>query len=226
MSKTRFVLSITVVALLVATPAMGQLRNSPTLALAPGDADGATSIGAGWGRGLNDNSGKLNSFILGGVRSMEKVSFAVLGGYVLDKLPDVDEITVGGHVAYNALNDPDQPVSVGIQGGIEWMSVDGTPDNTTLLNFPVGVSISGSTEAGSMAVRPWVMPRVQFTRSSGGGTASSTETDFGASAGVSARSEGGVGIALSVDWLYTDDGTGSNNVSQLLFGASVFYRLP
>ena len=38
---------------------MGQLNNSPVLALPAGDADGATSIGAGWGRGLNDQSGKL-----------------------------------------------------------------------------------------------------------------------------------------------------------------------
>ena len=46
MSKTKSVFSIAVVALLVATPAMGQLLNYPIVALPAGDADGATSIGA------------------------------------------------------------------------------------------------------------------------------------------------------------------------------------
>ncbi len=226
MIKTRFAFSIAVVALLVATPAMGQLGNFPVIALPAGDADGTTFIAGGWGRGLNDQSGKLNSFVFGAARAMEKVSFAVLGGYVVDVLPDVSEISFGGQIAYNVVNDPDQPVGVGIQGGIEWMSVDNTPENVTLWNFPVGVSLSGSTEAGSMAVRPWVMPRVQWTRvgDGGSGAGSSTDTDFGASAGVSGTTEGGFGIGLSIDWLNTDDGTGSN-ASQWLFGALVFYAL-
>ncbi len=224
MSKTRFVFSIAVVALLVATPAMGQLINYPVFALGPSNADGATTIGAGWGRGLNDNSGKLNAFGVGVSRAMEMVSFGVGGTYVREAAgPDASEIALRGSVAYNV--PLDGSVAVGIQGGIEWMSLDGTPDNTSLLNFPIGVSIQGSTEAGSLTIPLWVMPRVQFTRASSGG-ASNTETDFGIAGGVSGVSEGGVGLALSIDWLYTDDGTGTNNVSQLLFGAAIIYQLP
>ena len=62
-------------ALLITTPAMGQLINFPVLALAPGGADGATSIGGGFARGLNDNSGKQSAFGAGIARSMERVSF-------------------------------------------------------------------------------------------------------------------------------------------------------
>jgi hypothetical protein len=69
------------------------------------------------------------------------------------------------------------------------------------------------------------MPRVQFLRSSTGDV-SSTDTDFGIAGGVSGVSEGGVGLALSIDWLYTDDGSGSNNVSRILFGAAIIYQLP
>ena len=227
MPKTRFVFSIAVAALLVATPVMGQLNNFPVLALPAGDADGTTFIAGGWGRGLNDQSGKLNSFVLAAARAMEKVSFAVLGGYVVDVLPDVSEISFGGQIAYNVVNDPDQAVGVGIQGGIEWMSVDGTPDNITLWNFPVGVSLSGSTEAGSMAVRPWVMPRVQFTRVGSVGTVdSATETDFGASAGVGFTSEGGFGFGVAIDWLIGEDiAVPADNASSIGFSAYVAYTL-
>ena len=223
MNKARFVSSIAVAALLVATPATGQLANFPILALPAGDADGATSIGAGWGRGLNETSGKLDAIAVGVARAMETVSFGVMGSYVLDAAFDAageltSEIALGGSVAYNA--PMDGSIDVGIQGGIEWMS----PEGATVLNFPLGVSIAGATEAGSMAVRPWVMPRVQFFRVSPETGDSNTETDFGASGGVSGVTEGGFGVGLSIDWLLTDDGTGSNT-SQWLFGAAVFYAL-
>ena len=218
MNKTRFVFSIAVVALMVATPATGQLLNSPVLALPAGDADGATSIGAGWGRGLNDQSLKLNSFGAGVVRAMEKVSFGVFGSYVIDAGgADASEATFGGSVAYHVMNDDDSPATVSIQGGIGYIKFA-----ETVWNFPISVAMSGSTEAGNMMVRPWVMPRVQFTRM--GGTNSSTETDFGASAGVGVFSEGGVGLSLSFDWLLVDDGTGSNT-SNLGLGVVLVYQL-
>ncbi len=116
----------------------------------------------------------------------------------------------------------DGPVGLSLQTGIGY-----TKDaaDETLLNFPVGVVISGSTEAGSMMVTPWVMPRVQFTRT--GGTASSTETDFGASGGVSLYTEGGWGLGLTLDWLIEQDLlVPADNASRIGFSAAVIYQLP
>ena len=199
MSKTKSVFSIAVVALLVATPAMGQLLNYPITALPAGDADGATSIGAGWGRGLNEDSGKLNAFGVGITRAMETVSFSVAGVYV-----NSSDIGLGGRLAYNGLAE-----NIGIQGGIEWKS----PDAGTQLNLPIGISFSG----GSESVTYSVMPRVQFTRTSAS-SATTTETDFGASAGIGFVTEGGVGLALSGDWV--------SGTSSILVGAAVYYVLP
>ena len=198
MRKTRFVFSIAVAALLVATPAMGQLLNYPITALPAGDADGATSIGAGWGRGLNEDSGKLNAFGVGITRAAETVSYQLAGAYV-----NSSDIALKGTLAYNALAE-----NIGIQGGIEWKS----PDAGTQLNFPIGISFSG----GSESVTYSVMPRVQFTRTSG--TTTTTETDFGASAGIGFVTEGGVGLALSGDWV--------SGTSSILVGAAVYYALP
>ena len=199
MRKTRFVFSIAVAALLVATPAMGQLLNYPIVALPAGDADGATSIGAGWGRGLNEDSGKLNAFGAAVTRAAETVSWQLAGAYV-----NSSDIGLRGTLAYNALAE-----NIGIQGGIEWKS----PDAGTQLNFPIGISFSG----GSESVTYSVMPRVQFTRTSAS-SATTTATDFGASAGIGFVTEGGVGLALSGDW-----GSGT---SSILVGAAVYYALP
>jgi hypothetical protein len=210
---------IAAMALLVATPAMGQLVNFPVLALAPGDADGNTSIGAGWGRGLNDQSGKLNLFGAGIQRSMEMVSFGINGGYLRSGVTGVDnEVALAGSVAYHL--PVDGPASVSIQSGIGWFN----PFESVLI-FPFGVAISGSSEAGSATVSPWVMPRVQFTRV--GGTASSTETDFGASGGVSVQTEGGFGFGVALDWLLQQDQlVPADNASSLGVGVYVFYALP
>ena len=198
MRKTRFVFSIAVAALLVATPAMGQLLNYPIVALPAGDADGATSIGAGWGRGLNEDSGKLNAFGAAVTRATETVSYQLAGAYV-----NSSDIALKGTLAYNALAE-----NIGIQGGIEWKS----PDAGTQLNFPIGISFSG----GSESVTYSVMPRVQFTRTSG--TTTTTDTNFGASAGIGFVTEGGVGLGLSGDWV--------SGTSSILVGAAVYYQLP
>ena len=199
MRKTGFVFSIAVAALLVATPAMGQLTNYPVTVLPAGDADGATSIGAGWGRGLNEDSGKLNAFGVGITRAAETVSYSVAGVYV-----NSSDIGLGGRLAYNGLAE-----NIGIQGGIEWKS----PDAGTQLNLPIGISFSG----GSESVTYSVMPRVQFTRTSAS-SATTTDTDFGASAGIGFVTEGGVGLALSGDWV--------SGTSSILVGAAVYYQLP
>ena len=199
MSKTKSVFSIAVVALLVATPAMGQLTNYPVTVLPAGDADGATSIGAGWGRGLNEDSGKLNAFGAAITRAAETVSYQFAGVYV-----NSSDIALRGTLAYNALAE-----NIGIQGGIEWKS----PDAGTQMNFPIGISFSG----GSESVTYSVMPRVQFTRTSAS-SATTTDTDFGASAGIGFVTEGGVGLALSGDWV--------SGTSSILVGAAVYYQLP
>ena len=199
MRKTGFVFSIAVAALLVATPAMGQLTNYPVTVLPAGDADGATSIGAGWGRGLNEDSGKLNAFAAGVGRSAETVSYQLAGAYV-----NSSDIALRGTLAYNALAE-----NIGIQGGIEWKS----PDAGTQLNLPIGISFSG----GSGSVTYSVMPRVQFTRTSAS-SATTTDTDYGASAGIAFVTEGGVGLGLSGDWV--------SGTSSILVGAGVYYALP
>ena len=220
MNKTRFVFSIAVAALLVATPAMGQLPGFPVFGLTPADGDAATSVGAGYGRGLNDQSGKQDAIGVGVLRAMETVTFGVFGSYNLSGVTGVDdEVAFAGAVAYHLPVGDDGPVDVSVQTGIGWIN-----PGESILNFPVGVVISGSTTAGSLTVPLWIMPRVQFTRV--GGTNSNTETDFGASGGVSFYTEGGWGLGLTLDWLIEQDiAVPADNASRIGFSAGVSYRL-
>ncbi len=218
MTQHKFVFSFAwIAALLIAMPATGQLINFPVLALAPGDADGATSIGAGFARGLNDNSGKQSGFAAGVVRGMERVSFGVSGGYVAT---DTDELTLAGRVGVHVLPDNDAPVQVTVQSGLGWMSVDGTPDNTSLLNIPVGVAIQSNNDGPG---RVWVMPRWNFLRDSTGGV-SDTESKFGVSAGGSYSTENGVGFFAAFDLQRFEAGT--EDLSSFGFMLGAFYSLP
>ena len=227
MDKTTAV-SIAVAALLIATPALGQRFHVPVLPLPV--ADGELSIAGGIAGGMDDNSGKLDAFGGSIAYAMERFSFGMGWAYVRD-VPQADstksEFTLAPVVAaYHLPILDDSPVTVSIQSGIGWMSVaSAVPnDNTTLLNIPIGVSVQGSTTAGSLQIPLWVMPRVQFTRSSTGG-ASSTETDFGASAGVLVVWKSGIGIGMTIDWLRTDDGTGTGtDSSEWLFGLGMSHR--
>ena len=224
MNNPRFVFYIAAVALLVATPATGQLTNTPVLALAQGDADGVNSVGAGYARGLNDQSGKLDTFGAGFARAMEMVSYGVYGAYVYSGLTGVDnEVSLAGSVAYHVPMAGDSPVSVSLQTGIGWINA-----TSSVLNFPVGVAIQGSSQAGSLTVRPWVMPRIQWTRVGDVGIIpGNTEADFGASAGVGFVSQGGFGFGLAADLLFEEDiAVATDNASRLGFLVYVTYTLP
>ena len=83
------------------------------------------------------------------------VSYGVYGAYVYSGITGVDnEVSLAGSVAYHVPMADDSPVSVSLQTGIGWINA-----TSSALNFPVGVAIQGSTQAGSVVVRPWVMPR-------------------------------------------------------------------
>ena len=79
MTTHKTVFALASAALLVAAPAMGQVLNHPVMVLPQGADDGATFFGVQYGKGLNDDSGKYNSFLLAGGRAMERVSFALNG---------------------------------------------------------------------------------------------------------------------------------------------------
>ena len=190
-----------IVALLVATPAMGQLANYPVLSLAPGSAYGTTSVGVAFGRGVRNNSLDESVFVARVERGLKTVSFGATAGYIAS---DPYKLTLSGSIAGHLLRDS-SPVQVSLQTGLGWIRQDILNLNLTTLHIPVGVAIQAN---GFGNLRPWVMPRVSFFQSSGNAVVrSSTATEFGGSAGISYASEVGVGFNLSFDYLHVTGGT-------------------
>ena len=194
MNQHKLVFSIaSIVALLVATPALGQLTNFPVLSLAPGSGYGSTSFGSAFGSGVKNNSIERSVFVARIERGLETVSFGADVGYIAG---DTDNLTFAGSVAAHLLSD--SPVQVSFQTGLGWIRQDILTSNLTTLHIPVGVSIQGT---GFGKVRPWVMPRVSFTQFSGDAVASSnTDTEFGGSAGIAFATDVGVGFSLAYDY--------------------------
>ncbi len=100
MNQQKFVFSFAwIVALLVATPAMGQLTNFPVLALAPGSAYGTTSVGAAFGsRGVKNYSMDRSVFAARIERGLETFSFGATAGYIAS---DPYRLTFAGSVAHH-----------------------------------------------------------------------------------------------------------------------------
>ena len=164
MNQHKFVFSFAwIAALLVATPAMGQLLNHPVQALPAGDAAGTTFVAAQSARGLNDNSGKQNSFAAGVGRAMEKVSFMGMAGYVAS---DTDQLTLGANMAVHLLSDDSTPVQVSLQGGFGWASLDVLTESLSIMSFPIGLAIQGRPSGNATTVTPWLMPRLDISRAS------------------------------------------------------------
>lgn len=197
-----------------ALPASAQLWFFPDYQVpSVGPTGPATFIAGTYGRGLNEASGQADA--IGGVvgRTGESVSF--LGGVGLVTGDGSDELTVGGAVGVDVAQGESATVSV--QGGIGWMSVDFFTETLTMLRFPIGVAIKGQVESPEAVIVPWVMPRVNISRISAGGN-SETETDFGASAGVSFTFPSGFGVHTALDILLS-------NTNLWYFGGGVHYLL-
>lgn len=200
MEQHRFVFSFAaIVALLVATPAMGQVTNLPVLSLAPGSGYGTTSVGTAFARGIQNDAWDNSVFVARVERGLETVSFGATVGYIAS---NPYNLSLSAGVAAHVLNA--FPVHVSIQSGLGWTRQDVLSLNLTTLHIPVGIAIQGT---GFGNLRPWVMPRVSFVQTSGEAVgASRTSTEMGGSAGITFTSGLGVGLSLAYDYLDASGG--------------------
>lgn len=198
-----FVMMTMMLAVFGVTPVAAQLFGFPDYALPSAGDTPATWLAGGYGRGLNDDSGKSDSFAGAIGRTTGRFSYLGAAGFVTG---DDDEFTLGGALGVDLIQDADTPVQLTLQGGIGWMNVDVLDGSVTFLRFPVGLALKGDAGNGSTSVTPWIMPRLDILRSSGGGFDSDTETNFGVSGGVSVTGQNGFGAHAALDYLAAGDG--------------------
>ena len=205
MSRNKFAFSFAwIAALLVATPATGQLVGFPVFAVPSGDGDASNTVAAQWNRGLNSDSGENGGFAAYFVRSTEMLSFNVAVGKLIG---DVGEFTFGGQASYHLVSAEDATVS--LQAGVGYMALSndalGVPlvgGDLKTLRIPVGLAFEARpSEFG----RIWLMPRLDLVRSTND-AGTSTVREFGMSVGASVSSEGGLGIHAAIDFVNVEGG--------------------
>jgi hypothetical protein len=137
--------------------------------------------------------------------------------------PGDNDISVGATLNYKIFGGPLIPLSVTLQGGIGYSkpNVGLLPGDEDELRFPVGLGFALIIPNPALAIQPWLAPRLDIIRVSGGGL-SDTETSFGLSGGVELNLLSGFGLHAAYDRVFTDGG----DPSVFGFGAHFAFRIP
>lgn len=115
------------------------------------------------------------------------------------------------------------PVSVNAQVGLGyWQDKDffGPGLDRKNVNIPVGLGIALNVPTPGLSIKPWVAPRMQYTRTSG--SVDDSQTKFGISAGVNLGLVGGINGRVAYDQITFDQG--GTDVKTKVFSVGLGYN--
>jgi hypothetical protein len=172
----------------------------------------------------NEDAGKGTAFALAGRAGFGPLgATAILSTFNPDG-PGESDLSVGATLNYKVFGGPLIPLSVTLQGGIGYSKPDSgflPGDDVNEFRFPVGLGFALTIPNPALAIRPWLAPRVDIIRSSGGGT-SDTETNFGLGGGLELNLLNGLGAHAAYDRVFMDGG----DPSVFGIGAHYAFRIP
>lgn len=212
MKRARALLCGVCLVALTAVPASAQFWFSPDQALPSGSLVPAAFFAADYARGVNSASGKLD--FLGAAVGGTFTRVSVMGGLGVVSGGGNSDVTLGAAAGIDLLSAPAAPIKLMLQGGLGYIKMAGV----TRIRIPIGLAIKGNIPSPSATITPWVMPRLDIKRASGGGN-SDTQLDAGASAGLAVTLPSGLGFHAALDLLLADGG------EPLLFGIGAHYML-
>lgn len=134
------------------------------------------------------------------------------------------KVSVGGSLNYKVFGGPLIPLSVTLQGGIGYSKPDGgflPGQEVNELRFPVGIGFALTIPNPALAIKPWIAPRIDIVRRSGGGQ-SDTESNFGLAGGLELNLLSGLGVHAAYDRMFIDGG----DASVFGLGAHYSFRIP
>lgn len=184
---------------------------------------GLPVINSGFGSGLtlagdvgfpNDNAGGGTAFGLTGKAGLGPLGVsATLSRWKPDGAES--NTSIGGTANMKLFGGPLIPFAVTAQAGASRTKVD----DISFYHFPIGLGFSARIPTTVIGVKPWVAPRLDITRTSGGAFDSETDTNFGFSAGIELNMLSGLGFHAAYDYVKIED------VGQSIFGIGVHYSL-
>lgn len=202
------------IGILMAGVALPLAAQAPGLPVVNAGVASGIKVGTLVGRG-NDGAGAGTTLAVNGSVGSRRAS---VGGYVARMSGSnwsEEAIYAPGVVGgYRLAGGPLVPVAVNLQAGAGRHSVPiGIGgERVSVWQVPVGVGISWTIPQPALAIKPWVAPRVQYSRQSrpatvlaaGAGSVTTTDVAFGLSGGVAFGLLNGVGIDLAVDRVFDD----------------------
>jgi hypothetical protein len=171
----------------------------------------------------NQDAGKGTAFAVSGRAGFGPFgATAMLSTFNPDGAGDND-VSVGATLNFKIFGGPLIPLSVTLQGGIGYSKPDTgiLPGDENELRFPVGLGFALTIPNPALAIQPWIAPRLDIIRLSGGGL-SNTETNFGLGGGVELNLLNGFGVHAAYDRVFTDGG----DPSVFGLGAHYAFRSP
>lgn len=171
----------------------------------------------------NSDAGKGTAYALTGRAGFGAFgATAIFSSFNPDGPPSSD-LSVGATLNYKLFGGPLIPLSLTLQGGIGYSKpeIGLLPGHDTELRFPVGLGFALTIPNPALAIRPWIAPRVDIVKSSGGGS-STTETNFGLGGGLELNLLNGFGLHAAYDRVFVDGG----DPSTYGLGAHFAFRIP
>jgi hypothetical protein len=135
--------------------------------------------------------------------------------------PDNTLTSVGATGNYRLLGGPLIPFSATLQGGIGYGKVGSGTAGLKTWRFPIGLGIGITIPNPALAIKPWIAPRIDITRTSVGST-SDTDSDFGISTGVELNFLTGFGVHAAYDRIFAS----GDDPGIFAVGAHYGFRIP
>jgi hypothetical protein len=138
--------------------------------------------------------------------------------------PGGSKLSVGGSLNYKVFGGPLIPLSATLQGGIGYSKPDTgflPGQKVNEIRFPVGIGFALTIPNPALAIKPWIAPRADIVRRSSGGQ-SSTQTNFGLSAGLELNLLSGFGMHAAYDRVFVNGG----DPGVFGLGAHYSFRVP
>jgi hypothetical protein len=171
----------------------------------------------------NSDAGKGTAYALTGQAGFGPFGATAIFSSFNPDGPASSDLSVGATLNYKLFGGPLIPLSLTLQGGIGYSKPDTglLPGRDTELRFPVGLGFALTIPNPMLAIRPWIAPRLDIVKSSGGGS-SNTETNFGLGGGLELNLLNGFGLQAAYDRVFADGG----DPSTFGLGAHFAFRIP
>ena len=138
-------------------------------------------------------------------------------GLVSRRETGIQSVTAGGvSISYKVIGGPLVPFAVNLQAGAAYFSNPSNPalnvaqqnsgysTSDSFWHVPLGMGISWTFARPLVAIKPWVAPRLDVTRSNPVVGTAATNSDFGMSAGINFGLLNGLGFQVAYDRVWAD----------------------